>query len=154
MIHWTDETIRRHLSTLLEVNGFKFFRPKIMDAKRFIKYETLAVWYADPLVRKALGNVHPTLLFNADETSVNRKPYYTGKVAAKGKKSSLRLLFISEMVVMLHCSLSYLMEVAYSLFSFFTWSLMNSFLLALSWKEWSVYLLLTVTWRRTLSEWS
>ncbi len=79
-----DEGIRRHLNRILPENDFRMRNTKTIDAKRCISYDILDAWFKDPEVSEALRNVHPRLLFNADETEINRKRYITGKVACKG----------------------------------------------------------------------
>ena len=81
----SDEGIRRHIFSLLEKNGYKMRKPKIVDAKRCIKFDTLKSWYQDDAIMNSLKDIHPRLLFNADETEINRKGYFRGKVASFGK---------------------------------------------------------------------
>lgn len=81
-----EEGVRRHLTLLLRENGYRMRKPKIVDARRCIKREKLEKWFRDPAIRRCLDNAHPRLVFNADETEINRKGYFSGKVACRGKK--------------------------------------------------------------------
>ena len=78
--------IRRHIWELLKNHGYVLRRPKIIDAKRCITYETLDAWYKNPDVAKALTNMPGAFVFNADETEINRKGGCPGMVVAKKKE--------------------------------------------------------------------
>ena len=65
--------VRRRINDLLRQNNFSMRTPKVIEAKRCIKYETVFNWYHDPDVVTILTSVHPMFLFNADETEINRK---------------------------------------------------------------------------------
>ena len=77
------EGIRRRINWLLNLNGFSMRTPKIIDARRCIRFETLLQWFTNKDVVKALTSVHPLFLFNADETEINRKGGAPGKVACE-----------------------------------------------------------------------
>jgi len=81
----SDEGIRRHINTLLCLFSFKMRTPEVVDAKRCIKYDVLRDWYCDRWIKQALTGKHPRLIFNGDETEINRKPSFKGKVAWRGK---------------------------------------------------------------------
>jgi len=82
------EGIRRRINVLLRSNGYRMRTPKVVDTKRCIKFETLYIWFHDDEVAKALSSVHPSFLFNADETEINRKGGAPGKVATpEGEQS-------------------------------------------------------------------
>ena len=75
--------IRRRINELLRQNKFRMRTPKVIEAKRCIRYETTYYWYHDPDVVRILTTVDPAFLFNADETEINRKGGAPGKVACK-----------------------------------------------------------------------
>jgi len=83
----SDEGLRRHISAILARKGYHMRKPNIVDARRCVKYETLQQWFSDPDVKKSLENIDPLLLFNADETEVNRKVTSQGWLIAKVKNS-------------------------------------------------------------------
>jgi len=80
----TDEGLRKHVSELLVKNDYKMRAPQVVDAKRCIKYDVLDAWYRDRLIHQALEKKHPRLVFNGDETEIQRRAYFKGKVAWKG----------------------------------------------------------------------
>lgn len=75
--------IRRRINDLLSQNEFKMRAPKVIDAKRCIRYETVYNWYHNQDIVDILTSVHPAFLFNADETEINRKGGAPGLVACK-----------------------------------------------------------------------
>jgi len=77
----TREGVRRHLNEILRINGFKMRAPKVIDAKRCLKYETVYNWQTNRGVVVSLTNVDPDFLFNCDETNVSHKGGIPGKVA-------------------------------------------------------------------------
>ena len=82
----TKEVSRQHISFLLHQNGWRMTRPKNLDIKRCVAYKTLKDWYSNEQVQKLLTTVDPRLLFNADETDLNRKGSGPRWVAAQGSK--------------------------------------------------------------------
>ena len=82
----SDEGIRRLLFALMKPLGYRMRTPQVVDAKRCIKYEILHEWYTDRWIRAALEHKHPRLIFNADETEINRKASFKGKIAWNKKK--------------------------------------------------------------------
>ncbi len=80
----TNEGVRKHIRQLLKRNNFVMRTAKVVDAKRCIGFEVLDAWYHDRLINAALRNKHPRLIFNADETEINRKHSFKCKVACKG----------------------------------------------------------------------
>ena len=78
-----SEGIRRRINNILVCHGYHMRTPKLLDAKRCIRYETLRLWFENEDVVKALTSVHPMFLFNADKTEINRKGGAPGKVACK-----------------------------------------------------------------------
>ena len=83
----SDTGVCRHLLDVLKDNGYRMRTPQVVDAKRCIKYDVLRDWYSDRLIHEALFNKDTRLVFNADETEVNRKASFQGKVAWNGKKA-------------------------------------------------------------------
>ena len=82
--------IRRRINTLLRAHHMVMRLPKVVEAKRNVRFETVDLWFKDLNVIKALTSVHPMFLFNADETEINRKGGAPGKVATEeGKQLTL-----------------------------------------------------------------
>ena len=77
------ESLRRHITRLLADNRFTMRLPKVVDVRRCISRETLVAWYNLPDVIRLLASPkqHPSLIFNADETEINRKGSAPGSVA-------------------------------------------------------------------------
>ncbi len=75
------EGIRRHLNDLLRANGFRMRAPKVIEAKRCVRYETIYNWQTNRDVVVSLTSVDPDFLFNCDETNVNHKGGIPGEVA-------------------------------------------------------------------------
>ena len=68
-----NKVTRQHISYLLHRNNWTMAKPKTLDALRCIDYETLDKWFGNKRVREVLQTVDKRLLFNADETELNRK---------------------------------------------------------------------------------
>ncbi len=64
---------RQHICFLLHRNGWRMAKPDALDVERCISYEVLDEWFQKPRIRELLANVDKRLLFNADETDLNRK---------------------------------------------------------------------------------
>lgn len=69
----TEDVTRQHISFLLHQNQWRMVTPKSLDVKRCVPYKTYESWFKDPELNRVLRNVDPRLLFNADETDLNRK---------------------------------------------------------------------------------
>ena len=77
------EGVRRRINSLLRENHMVMRLPKVVEAKRNVRFETVDMWFKDL-------DVHPMFLFNADETEINRKGGVPGKVATEeGKQLTL-----------------------------------------------------------------
>ena len=76
----------RHMVGLLKINCYAMCNNQVVDARRCIKYDVLDAWYRDIFVKATLENEHERLVFNVDETEVNRKAHFKSKSAWKGKK--------------------------------------------------------------------
>ena len=76
------EGIRRRLNDLLRKNGYKMRAPKVLEAKRCLRFETINNWQNNEGVVNSLTNVDPDFLFNCDETDMNHKGGIPGKVAS------------------------------------------------------------------------
>ena len=77
------EGVRRRINSLLRENHMVMRLPKVVEAKRNVRFETVNLWFNDLYVIKALSSVHPMFLYNADETQINRKGGAPGKVATE-----------------------------------------------------------------------
>jgi len=81
--HFNKEGLRRHINEIFRSNGLKMRSPKVIEAKRYVKYETLRLFFHNTEVIRSLKNFHPEFLFNSDETNVSVKGSAPGKVASK-----------------------------------------------------------------------
>ena len=76
-----EQSIRRRITDILKSHGFCMNNPKVLNSKRCVSFQTLKRWYDDKDVVRVLSDVHPALLFNADETEINRKGSSPGMLA-------------------------------------------------------------------------
>jgi len=91
----SQESLRIHIMGLMNKKGFVFKKPKTVDVDRLNIFESLQAWWHNPDIRKAILNTDPHLLFNADETGLNRKDSNREKVACKPDENPTSPLVIS-----------------------------------------------------------
>ena len=64
---------RQHVCYLLKMNNWRMAKSKSIDVKRVVSYDVVDEWFQNQEIRSVLRSVDPRLLFNADETELNRK---------------------------------------------------------------------------------
>jgi len=81
--HALDQFIRRLYQSL----GYSMRVPKLIEAKRCVIFDTLKLFYEDPVLRDTLSdkNLKPGLVFNADETQISLRAGGSLQVLGKGK---------------------------------------------------------------------
>lgn len=67
-----EEGVRQHLYGIIDKMGWVMIKPVTIELKRCGIYKRLVKWFSRADVKEALS-VDPYLLFNADETQINRK---------------------------------------------------------------------------------
>ena len=78
-----DQSLERHIYFILDEIHWRLVTPKTLELKRCVIYEDLVEWYSDPVHEELLTTTHPLLIFNGDETEINRKSQARDMVAAE-----------------------------------------------------------------------
>ncbi len=81
----TDKALERHIYYILKQKRWHLVTPKTLELKRCAVYDKMVQWFKKPDVQELLNTVDPRLLFNADETEINRKSQARDKVVKVDK---------------------------------------------------------------------
>jgi len=81
----TDKALERHIYYILKEKKWHLVTPKTLELKRCAVFDKMVEWFKKPEVIDLLTHVDPRLLFNADETEINRKSQARDKVVKVAK---------------------------------------------------------------------